>query len=587
MANGTAQPTPDKPNWPPLLLVASALLGVAATLARDASGAPLVPASLALILQVPAIAAWLLFRCGLRSSAPAADPSFSFNLYLTAVVFLAAGAIAALTRSFEIAPAILTLFVAGMVAFDAVIVWLARIEAAATNGWQIAQTAFAGWAVIILIGTAILAAPLSTDTAVPDYRHNFWRHVSYCAQTAASAACLVGSSGYDIGEDFSRFGRGVIYAIMQLGAIGVAALAIIALRPMSLRPVRLGAVVAASAILQIAGAILLAAAWNATDAPDLASRAGWSLFHSAASLFNCGFFMRSDGLATYFASRIIFVTTTALAIAGSIGLPTFLVAISGIRRGSAPPPDSPPIAPPAPLQRLVNWEFAAAFWLLVVGAGVLFLCETGDIIPTALRPERPVEISANQTPVRDLSITARWRSAVFLAVSARSSGFAGVPIVEGGVNWVSMIVLCVWMMIGGAAGSYSGGVRTTTLMGLFVLLFFRSSGEMSEATRKRVLRLLTGLVVLMATLTIATVLLLMIPAIQMATPWEKLIDGIAAANGVGWSTGLAPHLTWAARCLIILAMIAGRLLPLVWWCRIAAAIAAEQAPVAREARRRK
>ncbi len=587
MANGPAQTTPDKPNWPPLVLVASALLGVAATLARDASGAPLVPALLALILQVPAVAAWLALRCGLRSSAAGGDPSSSTNLHLTAVVFLAAGAIAALTRSFEVAPAILALFVAAMVAFDTVVIWLARIEAAATNGWQLAQTAFAGWAVIILIGTAILAAPLSTDTAVPDYRHNFWRHVSYCAQTAASAACLVGSSGYDIGEDFSRFGRGVIYAIMQLGSIGVAALAIIALRPMAPRPVRLGTVIVTSAILQLAGAVLLAPSWNAADTPDLASRAGWSLFHSAASLFNCGLFMRSDGLATYFASRIIFVTTTALAIAGSIGLPTFLVAISGFRRGNPTPSESLPIAPPAPLQRLVNWEFAAAFWLLVVGAGVLFLCETGDIIPTALRPDRPVEISANQTPMRDLSITARWRSAVFLAVSARSSGFAGVPIVEGGVNWVAMLVLCVWMMIGGAAGSYAGGVRTTTLMGMFVLLFFRPGGEMSEATRQRVLRLLTGLVVLMATLTTATVLLLMIPAIQMATPWEKLIDGIAAANGVGWSTGLAPHLTWAARCLIILAMIAGRLLPLIWWCRIAAALAADETPVAREARRRK
>lgn len=584
MPTGSAQATPDKTNWPPRVLIASTLLGVAATLARDASGAPLVPAFLALILQIPAIAAWLLLRCGLRSSVTA-NPSCASNLYLTAVVFLAAGAISALTRSFEVAPAILTLYVAAMVAFDAVIAWLARIEAAATNGWQITKTAVAGWVVIILIGTAVLAAPPSRLTTENDYRHNFWRHVSFCAQTSASAACLVGSSGYAIGEDFTSFGQGTIYILMQLGSIGVAALAIIAMRPMSQRPVRLGVVLAASAILQIAGAVLLAFAWNRTDAPDLASRAGWSLFHSAASLFNCGFFMRSDGLATYLSSRLVFVTTTALAIAGSIGLPTFLVAISGIRRGAAPPPESPP----APLQRLVNWEFAAAFWLLVVGAGVLFLCETGEMIPAWLRPDRPVEISANQTPMRDLAAFPRWRSAVFLAVSARSSGFAGVPFVEGGVNWISMFVLCAWMMIGGAAGSYAGGVRTTTLMCLCVLLFFRSGGEMSDATRQRVLRLLTGLVVLMATLTVAMVLLLMIPKIQMATPWEKLIDAIAAANGVGWSTGLAPHLTWAARCLIILAMIAGRLLPLIWWCRIAAALSAAElpAPVAREARRRK
>jgi Trk-type K+ transport system membrane component len=56
---------------------------------------------------------------------------------------------------------------------------------------------------------------------------------------------------------------------------------------------------------------------------------------------------------------------------------------------------------------------------------------------------------------------------------------------------------------------------------------------------------------------------------QDATPWERILEGVAAASGVGWTAGLAPHLTPIARCLIIVFMLAGRLLPLVWWCRIA------------------
>src|SRR5262249_21135828 len=158
---------------------------------------------------------------------------------------------------------------------------------------------------------------------------------------------------------------------------------------------------------------------------------------------------------------------------------------------------------------------------------VLFLSESGNIVPAPLRPDQPVEVAPNQVPMRDLPAGSRWRSAVFLAVSARSAGFAGVPLVEGGLNWVSLGILCVWMMIGGAAGSYAGGMRTTTILGLFLLWFVRRGLTIDEAIRRRLERRLLGLMLLMIALTLAAVMLLMIPAIQVARPWEKLLDGVA------------------------------------------------------------
>jgi Trk-type K+ transport system membrane component len=55
-------------------------------------------------------------------------------------------------------------------------------------------------------------------------------------------------------------------------------------------------------------------------------------------------------------------------------------------------------------------------------------------------------------------------------------------------------------------------------------------------------------------------------AAQDGTPWEITFDGVSAAAGVGWTSGLASHLTIPARGLMIAVMLTGRLLPMLWWC---------------------
>jgi len=550
----------------------TSLLALGALLARDARGNPLAPALLLIVLQLPAVVLWLVQGCGLlrpADSESAPDTSSGFNLTLTAIVFLAAGAAAAFSRRAGLLFALLTCYIAAMVVADFMSAWLVRLSAPDLRFGRLVRAAVAGWCVIIIVGTAILAAPICTDSAVPDYRYNFWLHVGFCAQSAASAACLIGSSGYDIGTDFSPFGRFVVYALMQLGALGVTALALTAIRALTPAAIRLRSVMTVAVVLQIVGAAIVFPAWRASDAPDFAARAGWSLFHAAASLYNCGFALRADGLAIYLANSSIFVVTTALIIIGSIGLPTFAVAISSVRE---PAPDEQRRL--SPLQRVVNHEFAAAFVLLLVGAIILFVCETPGAIPKLFIPDRPVDLGPKQVPLHEMTVGPRWQAAVFLATAARSAGFAGMPLAQGAINWITLLVLCVWMMIGGAAGSFAGGMRTTTLLSL-AGLFFASVGrsavdDEAAALRRRITRRLCELVIIVVALNAAAILALCVT--QDATPWERILEGVAAASGVGWSAGLAPHLTPIARCLIIVFMLAGRLLPLVWWCRIASSI---------------
>lgn len=573
----------------PVLLAACALPAMVGLLGRRASGAPLLPTAVLVGLQIPLLAAWLMLRCGMLSRARS-EPTGggAFHLSLTAIVFLAAGAAGAILRRAELSLSMLTVFVLSMLVVDAVGAWLRRVDQSSDG--RVLGRVVLGWALVVLVGTAVLATPLATYSSVPDYRHNFWRHVLFCAHTAASSVSLVGSSGYDIRYDYSAFGRAIVYTLMQLGGIGLTALAAVAMRSMTARPIRVAPVVAWSLALQVAASVLLAPAWKAADTPDAAARAGWSLFHSAASLLNCGFALRPDGLAVYLSSGPIFVTTTALGLIGSLGIPTLLALLRSrepaqpaTRRREA---DSAALPPP-PLQRLIPLEFWAALWLLIVGAVVFFFIESPADLSAALRADRPVDLGPTQIPLYEMTPGARWRAAVFLAVTARSSGFSGIPLVEGAISGLTLGVMCVWMTIGGAVGSYAGGLRTTTILALLTLWLARPTHplkRLDDPVRRRLRRRLLALVAFVPLLEAATLGLIVLT--QQATWWERGTEAVSAACGVGYSTGLGPHLTWPARCAVILAIMLGRLVPIAWWCRISADLSAA-APVAREVRRGK
>ncbi|MFO0973432.1 MAG: potassium transporter TrkG [Phycisphaerae bacterium] len=563
-----------------------ALLGVAALLARDESGAALLPRAALWAAQLPAIAAWLTRRCGLLARGDSGSAA-GRSLAITSGVFLLAGVAGAIERRLDVALAILTLFVAGQSAVDWGVAWARAVAARASAPRRLAVVALVGWLVVVAIGTAVLATPAATISGVPDYRHNFWRHVSFCAQSAVSAAALVGVSGYDLQTDYSPFGCAVLYGLMQIGGAGVAALGLVAIQPLLGRPLRLATVLKASLALQAAGAAVMLAAWRAADAPDAATRLGWSLFHSASALLNCGLCLKAGGLASYLSNGLVFVAATGLMLAGSIGLAPLIAALGWIREdrsGGEARRGTAPLSPAAGvLQRTISLEFAAAFWLLVVGAVALFFIEAPGVMPPAMRTTRPLDLGPGQVPLFDMrSAGARWKAAVFLSANARSAGFAGVPLAQGAISGMGLALVLLWMAIGGSTASFAGGLRTTTVLGWFVMRFGAARGSVEDGLRRRLLRRLRRLALWSLALPAAAAGALFL--LQDATAWERVVDGASAGCGVGWTTGLAPHLTWAARLAMIGFMLAGRLVPLIGWCGIASELSATEPP-RRNARR--
>ena len=65
---------------------------------------------------------------------------------------------------------------------------------------------------------------------------------------------------------------------------------------------------------------------------------------------------------------------------------------------------------------------------------------------------------------------------------------------------------------------------------------------------------------------------LAVRALSLATDanvYQWVFESTAALNGVGLSTGMAPHLTVAGRLVMILLFIGGRLVPAVFWLFLA------------------
>ncbi len=293
---------------------------VAAMMARQADSSPLIPFAIQSGLQLPAIGLWLAWQCGRGRGR---------DRVLTAGVLFIALAAGVWTRSVDLAAAMLTSFIAAMLALDALAAWLRRIEQHRGPWGHLARDTALGWLILIAVGTALLATPLSTHSAVPDYRHNFWRHVLWCGYTATSAACLTGVTAYEIGADYSLLGRVLVFAIMQAGAAAVSALGLVAARPILPRPVRLRTVLLAAWGLQLLAGLVLAWRCDPSDAAGGPARLAWGVFHAAAALYNCGYALRPDGMATYFGSTPVYVCLTALMIVGSLGLP-LLLSVAGV-----------------------------------------------------------------------------------------------------------------------------------------------------------------------------------------------------------------------------------------------------------------
>lgn len=315
-----------------------------------------------------------------------------------------------------------------------------------------------GLATLVLVGTVVLMLPgIGRERMLTPVEALF---------TATSALTVTGLSIITPVQDLSWFGMVVLLVLIQLGGVGFMVIAVVVFRLIGrrisllerqalcdslglLRPeaiLRLTQrVLVAVGTLELAGAVLLWVHWREDLGPGRA--AFYGLFHSVSAFCNAGFDLFGglpdypDGIPTDNGTLLIF---GSLIVLGGLGIPVLGDVLTWYR------------------VRRLSLHTQVTLWavliLIVVGGVGMFVSEsvTDSVLLGDPWPRRLLRT-------------------FFQSISARTAGFAGVPVAD--LTQASQLLLMGLMFIGAAPASMGGGITTGTFSTLVLTLWGYARGH--------------------------------------------------------------------------------------------------------------
>ncbi len=164
-----------------------------------------------------------------------------------------------------------------------------------------------------------------------------------------------------------------------------------------------------------------------------------------------------------------------------------------------------------------------------------------------------------------------WRpfNALFQALASRTAGFSTVDFQDAHPSTLFMWVGA--MLIGGAAGSTTGGIKLATLAVLFLAVIATVRGqEEPQAFGRRitpnlVFRAMTIFALFMATHFLLTLLLAITEDVFNHASFgfvNLMFESMSGLATVGLSTGITPDLSIPGKLILLVAMFIGRLGPI-------------------------
>jgi trk system potassium uptake protein TrkH len=367
-----------------------------------------------------------------------------------------------------------------------------------------ARAAFIWYAALIAAGACLLKLPQSVVAGVEPLS---WIDAVF---TSTSACCVTGLSVRSAGNDLSFFGQAVLLILIQLGGIGIMTVTTFIVLRFGVSQTLGGArsdlrstiwgVIRMVAACEAIGFVLLAAR-NLFD--EFSSRSLWAaLFHSISAYCNAGFGLRDSSLADYRGDAWVNFTIMGLIISGGLGFPVISDLLDNSRRG-----------------RRGRWEsltmhskmmLLGTVALLSLGAAAILLLEWNNALV-------------------DMPLYEKLLVAGFQSTTPRTAGFETVPMAS--LTNATLFVIMLLMLIGGGPCSTAGGFKVSTLMVMVHHAWSRFRGYRQVSLFRR------------------------------SVPRET-VDAALALGTVGLSTGMTPHLSFAAKSILIVLMFLGRLGPI-------------------------
>ena len=427
-------------------------------------------------------------------------------------------------------------------------------------GFRHAESTLAlGFLTLILLGTVLLSLPAAAKDgkSIGVFDSLF---------TSTSAVCVTGLVAVDTGTTFSLFGQIVLLALIQIGGLGFMVFATLIMvmlgRKISIRGRMLIRESMNSASLSNLGGLtrlymLLAFSIELAGAALLSIRFvplyGWrqglwmALFHAVSAFCNAGFDLvgRYASLTGFSGDPLVLLTVAALIILGGLGFSVILETLRS-RRGFRE------------LTLHTRIVLMTTLALLLAGTCFFWLAERTNAGTLGGRGEGEKVLNA-----------------FFQSVTMRTAGFNSFDLSR--FRSGSKLFSSLLMMIGASPASTGGGIKTTTVAALVMLVLSVSRGENEVNTgRRRLPEEITRRALAVAALFLVTLLTgtLVISLIEDGRfPLEDIFFEASSAMGtVGVSAVGTPNLRPVSRAVLLPMMFLGRVGPLT----LAVAVAKRQ-----------
>lgn len=405
------------------------------------------------------------------------------------------------------------------------------------------QVLVIGFAVVILVGGALLSLPFSNKDgqAIPFVNGLF---------TATSATCVTGLVVYDTYTQFTFLGQAIILLLIQIGGLGFMFVAIavsvflgrrIGLRQRTIMMESVSALKIGGIVRLTKKAFLITILLEMTGAAVLASRfipqfgfwpGVWcGIFHAVSAFCNAGFDILGrvepfTSLTHFSGDAAIIITIMSLIAIGGLG---FFVWDDITEKKLH-----------FRKYHLHSKIILSGTFVLIFGGALLFYF-----------------LEAGYT-FKNMGTGERILASLFASVTPRTAGYNTVPIAEmsQGSTFLSMIL----MAIGAGPGSTGGGMKVSTIFVLLVGMLARARnreevevyGRRLEDGAMRTASTSAGIYIVLAI--VGTYIL----SAQGAAVTDAMYEVLSGLSTVGLTRGITPHLPELSKITIILLMYAGR-----------------------------
>ncbi|MBR3359166.1 MAG: TrkH family potassium uptake protein [Solobacterium sp.] len=412
--------------------------------------------------------------------------------------------------------------------------------------------------IVIVIGSFLLHLPFANLRSPAPYIDNLFE--------AVSAVCVTGLTTIVPAEQYNMIGKVILIILMEIGGLGpMTIIAVIMQRhrqyiamsekkffasaagksDLSDVPRFIRRIVRYTLFFELFGFIVLASHLI----PEYGPGDGLfnALFLSVSAFTNSGFdCLGADSLLRYAGDPVMNFTIMTLIIFGGLGFVVWFEISDRIRTRVIKKKGLLSIRKRLSIHAGTVLKMTLA--LIFSGAVLFWIFE-----------------STNTGTIGSMTVAEKIMAAMFQSVTLRTAGFSTVNI--GACTRPVLIIMCMYMLIGGSPGGTAGGMKTTTAAVLYVSAVNTLRNRQEEAVIKHrsisydLLKQAFVILFLYVFFLFGAVIILCIsePGIDFLA---LVFEAFSAIGTVGISTGITGDLSVIGQLVIMSMMFVGRLGPL-------------------------